>query len=136
MEMQKPRIAFTTNAFVHALQTYGENLFLLVPTYGKLFVNEHYLCGHREIVRSCLDDEWLKPLMNHWFDIIDPPPFGESDEIAILAKLDQLYPDNVIVVVDKLREYSRLNRVYANDELYTTEKLWSLIEEVKKNNAH
>lgn len=127
MEVQKPRIAFTANAFVHALQTYGEALFLLVPTYGKLFVNEHYLCGNREIAQSHLDDEWLKPLMNHWFDIVDPPPFGESDEITILTKLDLLYPDNVIVVVDKLREYSRLNRVYSNDELYTTEDIGELL---------
>lgn len=130
MEVQKPRIAFTVNAFVHALQTYGEDLFLLVPTYGKLFVNEHCLCGNREIVCAHLDDEWLKPLMNHWFDIIDPPPFGETDEITILTKLDQLYPDNVIVVVDKLREYSRLNRVYSNDELYTTENIGELLRKL------
>ena len=130
MGLQKPRIAFTTNAFVHALQTYGEQLFTLVPVYGKFFVNEHYLCGNREIVCSHLDDDWLKPLMNHWFDIVDPPPFGETDEITILSKLDELYPDNVIVVVDKLREYSRLNRIYANDELYTTEKLQELLFQV------
>lgn len=133
MEMQKPRIAFTSNAFIHALQTYGEQLFSLVPVYGKFFVNEHYLCGNRDVVRAHLDDEWLKPLMNHWFDIVDPPPFGETDEITILSKLDQLYPDNVIIVVDKLREYSRLNRVYANDELYTTEQLLDLIREVQYN---
>lgn len=130
MEVQKPRIAFTANAFVHALQTYGENLFELVPVYGKLFVNEHYLCGHREIIPAHLDEEWLAPLLRHWFDIQDPPPFGETDEIAILTKLDLLYPDNVIVVVDKLREYSRLNRIYANDELYTTEKLRELLCQV------
>ena len=134
MEMQKPRIAFTSNAFVHALQEYGEHLFSLVPVYGKFFVNEYYLCGHREVVRAHLDDEWLKPLINHWFDIVDPPPFGETDEITILSKLDTLYPDNVIVVVDKLREYSRLNRVYANDELYTTEQLLDLIREVPYEN--
>lgn len=136
MEVQKPRIAFTANAFVHALQTYGENLFELVPTYGKLFVNEYHLCGHREITHAHLDEEWLKPLIHHWFEIADPPPFGETDEITILSKLDQLYPDNVIIVVDKLREYSRLNRVYANDELYTTEELWGLIEGKVKNNAN
>ena len=105
-------------------------MFELVPVYGKLFVNEHYLCGNREVVHSHLDDEWLKPLINHWFDIADPPPFGETDEIAILSRLDELYPDNVIVVVDKLREYSRLNRVYANDELYTTEELQELLSQV------
>lgn len=127
MEVQKPRIAFTANAFVHALQTYGENLFELVPVYGKLFVNEHYLCGHKEITRAHLDEAWLAPLLQHWFDIQDPPPFGETDEIAILAKLDLLYPDNVIVVVDKLREYSRLNRVYSNDELCTTENVGELL---------
>lgn len=130
MEVQKPRIAFTANAFIHALQKYGEHLFTLVPAYGKLFVNEYCLCGNEEVTRAHLDDEWMKPLVNHWFDIVDPPPFGETDEITILSKLDTLYPDNVIIVVDKLREYSRLNRVYANDELYTTEQLLELIMEV------
>ena len=101
-----------------------------MPAYGKLFVNEYCLCGNEEVTRAHLDDEWMKPLVNHWFDIVDPPPFGETDEITILSKLDTLYPDNVIIVVDKLREYSRLNRVYANDELYTTEQLLELIMEV------
>lgn len=106
----------------------------MVPIYGKLYVSEWHLCGNREIVHAHLDDDWLKPLLHHWFDIIDPPPFGENDEITILSKLDQLYPDNVIVVVDKLREFSRLNRVYSNDELYTTEQLFKLIKEAQDAN--
>ena len=126
--MKKPKIAFTANAFVHALQIYGENLFLkLVPTYGKLFVNENTLCGQADIIQASISDEWLTPLINHWFEITNPPPFGETDEITILSKLDSLYPDNVIVVVDKLREFSRLNRVYSNDELYNVEQLYSLM---------
>ena len=136
MPMQKPRIAFTANAFVHALHTYGENLFELIPVHGKLFVDENTLCGHAEIVRAHLDDEWIKPIIHHWFEIESPPPFGYTDEISMLAKLSEIYPDNVVIVVDKLREYSRLNRVYANDELCNTEELWSLIEEATKNNAN
>ena len=31
------------------------------------------------------------------------------------------------IFVDKLQEYSRLNRIYSNDELYTTEKLYNLL---------
>lgn len=129
--MGKPRIAFTANAFVHALQTYGESLFNLVPVYDKLYVSEWHLCGNEEIIQAHLDDAWLKPLIEHWFDIIDPPPFGETDEIAILSKLDELYPDNVIIVVDKLREFSRLNRIYASDALITTEQLLLLLTRIK-----
>ena len=54
----------------------------------------------------------------------------ERLEDYIIKHSSQLYPDNVIVVVDKLREYSRLNRIYANDELYTTEKLQELLFQV------
>lgn len=129
--MGKPRIAFTANAFVHALQTYGESLFKLVPIYDKLIVSEWHLCGNEEVVQAHLDDEWLRPLTEHWFDIIDPPPFGETDEITILSKLDELYPDNVIIVVDKLREFSRLNRIYASDALITTEQLLLLLTRIK-----
>lgn len=127
MEVQTPRIAFTANAFVHALHFYGAHLFDLVPTYNKLYVSEIHLCNHPAIQQASLDDEWLSPLISHWFDIINPPPFGERDEITILAKLSNLYPDNIIIVVDKLQEYSRLNRIYSNDELYTTEKLYNLL---------
>lgn len=134
MQIKKPKIAFTANAFVHALQEYGEYLFDLVPIYGKLYVSEWHLCGNQDVVEAHLDADWLKPLLHHWFDIEDPPPFGETNEIAILSKLDQLYPDNVIVVVDKLREFSRLNRVYSNDELYTTEQLFKLIKEAQDAN--
>lgn len=134
MQVKKPRIAFTANAFVHALQEYGEYLFDLVPIYGKLYVSEWHLCSNRDVVQAHLDADWLKPLLHHWFDITDPPPFGENDEITILSKLDQLYPDNVIVVVDKLGEFSRLNRVYSNDELYTTEQLFKLIKEAQDAN--
>lgn len=126
--MNKPKIAFTANAFVHALQIYGENLFFkLVPIYGNLFVNENALCGQEYIIQASISDKWLAPLIDHWFEITNPPPFGETDEITILAKLDTLYPDNIIIVVDKLREFSRLNRVYSNDELYSVEQLYSLM---------
>lgn len=129
LQVKKPVLAFTANAFVHCLQTYGENLFRLLEKYGKFYVSEWHLCGHREITHAHLDEEWVKPILTHWFDLIDPPPFGETDEITILSKLNDLHPDNVLVVVDKLREYSRLNRVYSNDELITTEDIGTMLGE-------
>lgn len=108
----------------------GEDLFELVPIYGKLFVSESHLCQNPEVAEAHLDDYWLQPLLHHWFDIIDSPYFEETDEIMKLSRLNELYPDNVIVVVDKLQEYSRLNRTYANDDLYTTDSIFELIQKV------
>lgn len=126
---EQPKLAFTANAFVHCLQEYGESLFQLVKKHGKLYVCERALCEHPEVDTTSLTADWLKVLLNHWFDILDPPHREEYDEMASLVCLDSFYPDNVIVVVDKLREYSRLNRTYANDELITTEQLYNLIME-------
>lgn len=122
MIIEKPKFAFTANAFVHCLQTYGDKLFDLVPKYGKLYVNEKALCEHEQVVRTSLDEPWLRVLIDHWFDITDPDPSTHSleTELTILSELDKLYPDNLYVVVDKLREYSRLNRIYSDDELLTT----------------
>lgn len=130
MEIQKPRIAFTSNAFITALREYEDDLFNLVKTYGKLYVSEYHLCQNPFIKNASLHCSWLTPLIDHWFDIQDPPPFGETDEITILTYLDKLYPDNIIIVVDRLEEYSRLNRIYSNDELYLVNDLYKLI---KKN---
>lgn len=134
MEIQKPRIAFTSSAFVTALKEYDYHLFDLVKKYGKLFVSEHHLCINPEVKQTSIHCSWLLPLIQHWFDIQDPPPFGETDEITILAHLDKLYPDNIIIVVDKLEEYSRLNRVYSNDELYLVNDLYKLITNSEDKN--
>lgn len=127
---EQPKLAFTANAFVHCLQEYGEGLFRLVKKYGKLYVCERALCEHPEVDTTSLTADWLQILLNHWFEILDPPHRDEYDEMASLVCLDSLYPDNVIVVVDKLREYSRLNRTYANDELITTETVGMMIREI------
>lgn len=49
MEIQKPRIAFTSSAFITALKEYDYHLFDLVKKYGKLFVSEHHLCINPEV---------------------------------------------------------------------------------------
>lgn len=126
--MQKSHIVFSVDAYIRAVQTYGNVLFSLVPEYGKFYVNEAKLCHHAEVDRAHLDDGWIKVIVKHWFDIQDFP-FGDyENEIDAIRKLDHLYPDNVIVVVDKLREYAILNRTYSTNDIYSVEELGSLIK--------
>lgn len=132
LPVQKPKLAFTTNAFVRALQTHGELIFQLVPIYGKLLVDEHALIGHPEIVNEHLDTPWLKALIDHWFDIKDPyvgiHAVSQEEELTNLIKLNHIEVDNVIVFVDKLSEYSALNRTYANDDLKTVADIPNFLE--------
>lgn len=122
LQVQNPKIAFTANAFVRALQTYGEDVFKLVPFFGKIRINEKALCCHPQIMKTSLTEEWMQSLLHHWFDIVDyfPEAITEMDG---LKKLNSFDVDNVIVFVDTLYEYSTLNRTYATDELYTVDQL-------------
>lgn len=126
MTIQIPKIAFTAKALVRALQLYGEDMFKLVSIFGKLYVDEDKLC---EITHnSHLDEPWMKPIIEHWFDIRSYHDDIFASECEKLAMLDKDYPDNILVFVDTLAEYSKLNRIYASDELLTVDQLPLLLK--------
>lgn len=122
-----PKIAFTAKAFVRALQLYGADVFKLVPFFGKLYVDENKLCA---LTRdNHLDESWMKPIVEHWFDISNYHDDSFAAEWEKLVMLDKDYPDNIIVFVDSLSEYSKLNRTYASDELLTVDQLPLLLKQ-------
>lgn len=126
MTIQTPKIAFTAKALVRALQLYGEDVFKLVPIFGKLYVDEDKLCSIT--CNDHLDELWIKPIVEHWFDIRNYYDDVFESECEKLAMLDKDYPDNILVFIDTLAEYSKLNRIYASDELLTVDQLPLLLK--------
>lgn len=128
----KPKLMFTAGAFYQALARYGEDLFLLNKDYGPLYVTERALLDYPLIKTSHFPDPIPMLIKKHWFDIKDPPPNGESGELNILIEQDKFYPDNVIIFVDNLREFSILNRSYGHDDLKSIDQLQFMISNCRK----
>lgn len=120
------RIAFTSDAFIHCLQLYP-NLFQLTNNHGKLLVGMNYLYQNEIIQNTSLDIPWLDNLRTNWFLVEDIPTSIAHTELTSLIALDKQYPDDLIIIVDKLEQYAKLNTVYGEDSLLTPLLLQSLI---------
>ena len=133
LQVKKPRIAFTADAYVKAIALYGERLFDLIPIYGKIIVIEEALIFNDQLENASLLDPVPAAIIAHWFDITDPTAtllclnVDPSVELDRLAELNKIYPDNVLIIMDNLRDYAVLNRTYAQDELLTLSQLQGLI---------
>lgn len=112
------KYAFTTNAFITALNFWGEDLFRLP---GKLIVVEGSLLNHPLIREESIATNPIAALVyKHWFDIMSPISYGlnqETQEWQALERLQSEDPDNIYLCVDTINELAYFNRVYSNDEL-------------------
>lgn len=131
------KYAFTAKAFYNCLKRYGHRLFTLSD---KLYVVEYTLINLPElknttiqnntVIQEYTDEIVAGIIYDHWFDIVSPPPFGLNEwkeELKILSHFQQTDPDNIIVVINDLRELSFLNRIYSNDELLTISEIESYL---------
>ena len=127
---QQYKFAFTSRAFLNAVDEYCDFLFSL----NEPMVLIDNLCTLPEIKYNDVSHSTtLKCIVKNWRNIKDIPPWGmhpQRDELKIMAKLNELYPDNVKIVYSTLEEYLFLNRVFGNDELLNITELWPLL---KKN---
>lgn len=121
---KKPKYAFTANAFVRALEFWGQDLFTL-PT--KIIVCEHSLLTHPAIKDVSSSISHVAALVHkHWYDIESPLTYGlsESDnEWQALERLANQHPDNVYLCIDTINELAYFSRVYASDELLNIAEL-------------
>lgn len=118
-----PKYAFTANAFVKAIEYYGERLFALP---GKLIVVENALLEHPDVKdKSTVVDPVAAIITKHWFDIESPATYGLKDEQEwqALERLYDQHPDELYLCIDTLNELAYFNRVYSNDELLNIAEL-------------
>ena len=63
----------------------------------------------------------LEVLYKHWYDIHFLPPWGfrnpAKNECQIIAKMNNVYPDNIILCIGNIAELSYFSRIYSNDEI-------------------
>lgn len=123
LKPKTPKYAFTANAFVKAIEYYGERLFTLP---GKLIVVENALLNHPDVKdMSTLVNPVAAIIHKHWFDIESPVIYGLTDnqEWQALERLYDHHPDELYLCIDTVNELAYFNRVYSNDELLNVVEL-------------
>ena len=123
LKPKPPKYAFTANAFIKALEYYGENLFQLP---GKLIIVENALLEHPAVKdQSTIISPIAAMIHKHWFDIESPSMYGLNDEQEwqALERLYDRHPDELYLCIDTINELAYFNRVYSNDELLNIAEL-------------
>lgn len=124
MRQNDYKFAFTSRALWNAIDKYGDRLFEIEEPRVLLDA----LCQLPELRFKDVASSWnLQCIVRHWHDLKDLPPWAmpptQENELKIIAKLDERYPDKVKVVYSTLEEYLFLNRVFGNDELLNVSEL-------------
>lgn len=130
LQNQKPNFIFTADGLLQAIGWYGDELFSLDA--NGLFVLEDALLHHPGVSKFplCGNDfrsETLKILYNHWDELKFLPPWGfshpEREECTIIAKMNDVYPDNIIICVGSIKELAHLCKVYSKDDIIIADQI-------------
>ena len=122
------RLAFTATALFQGIHYYGEKFFKLTEKYGNLIVHEYSIATDPVLKDLPLTNSISKSIMEHWFNFQVECSSPLVNQFTYLKRLDKKYPDDLIVFVGNLAEFSVLNRTYGEDCLKSIEYIGELLK--------